>query len=332
MRVVKVPTGKIAIIDGRYGKLECLSLGDYGQDKNIKADFFGLDREISGVDNCNEVMPLEKKWVITLSTQYGCSMGCKFCDVPKVGPGRNASVADLNRQLFVGLLLGNGVEYTERLNVHYARMGEPTFNFDNVMTHAIEMKYNIETIVGIRAKTIHPVLSTMMPWRNKKLESNIHDWAYVKNSVYRGEAGLQLSINTTNEKERKVMFGGNAIKLNDIGKLMDGVDDPVGRKYTLNFAAYKGTEIDADALVDLFPVDKFMCKITPIHVTNRAVDNGYIDSERDYFDTLEGELKNAGYDVLLFYPSDNEDLGMITCGNAILSGRLPEVGYEEVVV
>ena len=35
----------------RKKKLEFLSVGDYGKENNIKADFLGLHKEINGVEN-----------------------------------------------------------------------------------------------------------------------------------------------------------------------------------------------------------------------------------------------------------------------------------------
>jgi len=43
---------------------------------------------------------------------------------------------------------------------------------------------------------------------------------------------------------------------------------------------------------------------------------------------VESDLKDVGYDVIVFVPSLEEDEGMITCGNAILSGRLPTIDYK----
>ena len=37
---IKVPTGNILIVSGAKGKLEMLSIGDYGKSKNLKADFY----------------------------------------------------------------------------------------------------------------------------------------------------------------------------------------------------------------------------------------------------------------------------------------------------
>ena len=78
----QVPTGNILIVRGEKGKLECLSLGDYGKDINLN--------QHKKVEH-TQLLPLEEKWVITVSTQYGCNSDCKFCDVPKVGKGINAT-------------------------------------------------------------------------------------------------------------------------------------------------------------------------------------------------------------------------------------------------
>lgn len=125
LKTIKVPTGEIYVAEGRKGKIEFLTVGDYGKDSNIKADFLGITRELNGVPN-GEPMPLTEKWVITISTQYGCSMNCIFCDVPKVGPGINATYDDLNNQLLTAIRQHPEIKYTKRLNIHYARMGEPT--------------------------------------------------------------------------------------------------------------------------------------------------------------------------------------------------------------
>ena len=101
---ISTPTGNILIVQGERGPLEMLSLGDYGKDVNIKCDALGLSRPIERVEHTH-LLPLEEKWVITISTQYGCSMGCRFCDVPKVGAGINATYSDLIKQVLTGIKL-----------------------------------------------------------------------------------------------------------------------------------------------------------------------------------------------------------------------------------
>lgn len=50
---IKVPTGNILVVQGDHGLLEMLSLGDYGQSVNIKADC--LEDAILEIENCNGV-------------------------------------------------------------------------------------------------------------------------------------------------------------------------------------------------------------------------------------------------------------------------------------
>ena len=71
--------------------------------------------------------------------------------------------------------------------------------------------------------------------------------------------------------------------------------------------------------------EHWMCKITPIHNNNACKQNkivtvdGY-DSFEPYRN-VESKLKESGFDVLIFVPSMDEEQGLVTCGNAVLSGR-----------
>jgi len=314
IRNIPTPTGNILIVNGNNGDLEMLSLGDYGKDVNIKCDALGLTRVPNRVRH-TDLLPLTKKWVITISTQYGCSMNCAFCDVPNVGPGKNATYSDLVRQVMVGVHLHPEIQRTDRLNIHFARMGEPTWN-PNVLDAAkwfhthLDPEYNV-----------HPVVSTMMPRKNIWLKTFIHTWMRMKNRLYRGNAGLQLSINSTDELERKAMFNFNAHTLRDISEIMQGII-PMGRKITLNFAI-AGWIIDPDTLLRYFSPDDYIIKLTPMHKTDTAIAGG-LETYGDYtsyhpYKEYERRLVAAGYDVLVFIASKEEDESRITCGNAILA-------------
>lgn len=328
---IKVPTGNICVMRGAKGLIEFLSIGDYGKDANIKADFLGITRELNGVPN-GEIMPLSEKWVITISTQYGCSMGCKFCDVPKVGKGINASLSDLTNQVVEALKLHPEVTATKRLNIHYARMGEPTFNF-NVIDHAKWLLKEVRPFIN--RSHVHPVVSTMLPRKNKRLMEFLQEWCEIKNFNFRGSAGLQFSINSTSDKQREEMFSGNSLSLEDISAIGKMLPDPVGRKYALNFALADNYEVNANKLLKLFNPKRFMVKITPLHKTKSCEDNGIVTTggyeEFTPYQKVESDLKNAGFDVLVFVPSYDEDLGLITCGNAILSGSIPKVNYTQIL-
>lgn len=114
-----------------------------------------------------------------------------------------------------------------------------------------------------------------------------------------------------------------SLSLEGISRLADGLPAPLGRKYTLNFAVTKDTVLDAAVLSSLFDKDKFIVKITPIHETNAAVNNGFdVTTSYDDYDVyreFERPLVAAGWDVIVFVPSKEEDSDRITCGNALIA-------------
>lgn len=308
---ITVPTGNIFIVDGEKGKLEMLSIGDYGQNINLN------QKKI--VPSGLPIMPLTEKWVVTISTQYGCSMGCNFCDVPKVGSGINATFYDLTGMILTAITQPGMPNWTNRLNIHFARMGEPTWN-----PAVLDCGKWIAEHLG-DSYNPHPVVSTMMPRKNIWLKLFIHTWMRLKNHVYRGNAGLQLSINSTDTVERNKMFNGNACSLEEIAEIMRGII-PVGRKITLNFAVADYT-VDCNRLAKLFSPELYIVKLTPMHKTTAAAQNN-IATDGDYthpepYQYLEAKFQEAGFETLVFIASEDEDNSRITCGNAILSGAMP---------
>lgn len=315
MKVIKTHTGKIYVDSEK--KLEFLTVGDYGKENNIKANFLGLTKEINGVENTK--VDLRDKWVATISTQKGCPQKCKFCDVPKYGFFGNVSVDELAYQIKT-IIRNEDVRETERFNVHFARMGEPTWN-ENVLSFSIFVLRDLVKRCGLKAKTIHPVVSTMLPKVNNKLKQFILTWCEIKNDFYNGEAGLQFSINSTDDAQRNELFNGRSLSLAEISELAKELPMPKGRKYTLNFPVTAQTILDAKKLSELFDKDKFIVKITPIHETKSALENGFeVTGYTDYnvYRKFEQPLLDEGWDVIVFVPSKEEDSDRITCGNALI--------------
>lgn len=318
MEIIKTHTGKIYV--DRERQLEFLTVGDYGKENNIKADFLGYTKEIRGVQNT--AVDLTKKWVATISSQKGCPMKCQFCDCPKYGFYGNASIDDLGYQVET-ILKGEAVKKTERFNLHVARMGEPTFNpyINEFIAHWLRMLVSAH----ISADAIHPVVSTMLPRNNNRLGTFIIDFCDIKNRIYEGEAGLQFSINSTDDEQRNKQFDGMSLPLSEISRSSERLPMPVGRKYTLNFAVTNDTILDAKRLSNLFDKDKFIVKITPIHQTKSAIQNGFnVGSSYEDYDVyrkFEQPLLDEGWDVIVFVPSKEEDSDRITCGNALISRK-----------
>ena len=315
-QITETHTGKI--ITDTDLNLEYLYVGDYGKENNIKASFLGYDKRINEVKHHD--VDITDKLVVTVSSQKGCPMNCNFCDCPKLGFKGNATLPELVTEIMSGVAL-SGIKHGKRLNVHYARMGEPTFN-PNVITSA---EY-IAKMLGDENSDVtfdeyHPVVSTMMPKTNKNLKEFLHKWVET-GFVYGGEDGfgLQFSINTLDEDDRNAMFRNRSMSLQEISDVIRELPMPKKRKYTLNFAVTSKSNLDVDLMNKYFDKEKCIVKITPIHETVEAVDEGYeIVKDFDVYEKFEQPLVDDGWDVIVFVPSKEEDADRITCGNSLIA-------------
>ena len=69
-----------------------------------------------------------------------------------------------------------------------------------------------------------------------------------------------------------------------------------------------------------FDKEKCIVKITPIHETHEAVSQGYeIVKDFDVYERFEKPLVKAGWQVIVFIPSEEEDSDRITCGNSLIA-------------
>ena len=315
-KITETHTGKI--VTDTDLTLEYLYVGDYGKENNIKASFLGYDKRIDKVEH--KPVDITDKLVVTVSSQKGCPMNCNFCDCPKLGFKGNATLPELITEIMSGVAL-SGIKHGQRLNVHYARMGEPTFN-PNVITSAefiaqILMSENSD----VTFDTYHPVVSTMMPKSNKNLKEFLHKWV-TTGFLYGGEDGfgLQFSINTLNENDRNEMFRNRSLSLQEISDIIKELPYPKKRKYTLNFAVTSKSNLDVALMNKYFDKEKCIVKMTPIHETVEAVDEGYeIVHDFDVYEQFERPLVNDGWDVIVFVPSKEEDEDRITCGNSLIA-------------
>ena len=315
-KITETKTGKI--VTDTDLTLEYLYVGDYGKENNIKASFLGYDKRIDKVEH--KPVDITDKLVVTVSSQKGCPMNCNFCDCPKLGFKGNATLPELITDIMSGVAL-SGIKHGQRLNVHYARMGEPTFN-PNVITSAefiaqMLMSENSD----VTFDTYHPVVSTMMPKSNKNLKEFLHKWV-TTGFVYGGEDGfgLQFSINTLNDNDRNEMFRNRSLSLQEISNIIKELPYPKKRKYTLNFAVTSKSNLDVDLMNKYFDKEKCIVKMTPIHETVEAVDEGYeIVHDFDVYEQFEQPLVNDGWDVIVFVPSKEEDEDRITCGNSLIA-------------
>ena len=315
-KITETHTGKI--VTDTDLTLEYLYVGDYGKENNIKASFLGYDKRIDKVEH--KPVDITDKLVVTVSSQKGCPMNCNFCDCPKLGFKGNATLPELITEIMSGVAL-SGIKHGQRLNVHYARMGEPTFNPNVIVSAEFIAQMLMSENSDVTFDTYHPVVSTMMPKSNKNLKEFLHKWV-TTGFLYGGEDGfgLQFSINTLNENDRNEMFRNRSLSLQEISDIIKELPCPKKRKYTLNFAVTSKSNLDVDLMNKYFDKKKCIVKMTPIHETVEAVDEGYeIVHDFDVYEQFERPLVNDGWDVIVFVPLKEEDEDRIKCGNSLIA-------------
>jgi 23S rRNA (adenine2503-C2)-methyltransferase len=81
------------------------------------------------VESVQPPIPLEKKWVLIVSTMKGCPVGCKFCDSGSYYEGK-LSESEIIEQIdyLIRNRFPNGIVPVNKFKIQFARMGDPAFN------------------------------------------------------------------------------------------------------------------------------------------------------------------------------------------------------------
>ena len=315
LRIIEKPSGTVFVDEKR--RLEFVSFPGQAQEHRVKSDKRGYSLETA---QKNVVASYEDAWYTIVSNQKGCPMKCLFCDCPGYGFYGNTSMDDLNYQ--IETILDNvGTTHTRYFSVDFMRMGEPTLN--DAILDFIEFELRDLVRSKVDAEVIVPSVSTMLPKNKACVAAFLERYCRIKNEVYGGAAELQFSISTTDERARNALYKNLSLPLGEIAKIGASLPMPKGSKYRLNFPVTKDSVIDAAVIDTLFDKEKFEIKLTPLHQTFNAQDNGFtVTSEYDCYDVfapIEQAFLEKGWDVAVYLDKKSEDTDALTCGHLLLS-------------
>ncbi|MBI5630734.1 MAG: isochorismatase family protein [Elusimicrobia bacterium] len=293
--------------------LASLYLAQLGPDPEKLAEF---------VDTLEPGVPKNEKWVMMVSTQFGCPVGCRMCDAGAMGYRGNLSAAQILGQIrhVVRENPGLDVRRHPKVKIHFARMGEPALNPD--VLKALEMLAREFPYDGIL-----PSLSTVAP-KSPSVERFFEELLALKNSLYPGgRFQLQFSLHSTDEERRKIIVPIKKWSLEEVSlygqRFVAGGD----RKITLNFALAKGERLDPRRIDEVFSPAKFLVKITPVNPTEAAARRGAAHLWGEAPDGIKadaGELEALGFDVIISPSLPEEISAQTSCGqlwSAALKGR-----------
>ena len=265
------------------------------------------------VESCQPPIPKKKKWVLIISTMYGCPVKCRFCDSGGYYSGK-LSKEEIFSQIdfLVDKFYPNSIINVDKFKIQFARMGEPALN-PSVLDVLKELpeRYN--------APGLLPSISSIAPCGSETFFTSLEQ---IKDKFYRNNFQLQFSIHSTDEKQRNWLIPVKKWSFGEIAHYGSKFyTDDEKRKVTLNFALSKDSIIEPEILLQYFSPEQFLIKITPVNPTYRSFENGiasYIQPGIvDY--PIITELKNSGYDVILSIGEFEENKIGSNCGQYIMN-------------
>jgi len=202
--------------------------------------------------------PRNEKWVLIISSLYGCPVGCLMCD-SGLHYGGKVSEEDLLAQIdfLITRRFPSRTVGTEKLKIHFARMGDPSFNpAVNIVLVGLRGRYE--------APGLTPSISTVAPAGTDAFFEELLD---VRRRYYpEGRFQLQFSIHTTDESCRDELIPVRKWGFSRIARYGEEFFSPGrGRKVTLNFAASTRYPVDPGIIGDVFDPEVFLIKITPLN-------------------------------------------------------------------
>lgn len=270
------------------------------------------DRMFEFVDGLDHRQPRQEKWIVNVSTQYGCPIECLFCDA---GGGYRGNIpADLLIAQVAAVLDRHDAALRHscaKLKVHFSRMGEPALN--PAVTEAIEQLPGV-----VRNPNLWACVATTLPEGSDAWFARLVE---VKERLFRGRFQLQFSLNATDEAWRRRLMPFPHAPLPVVAERGLAFWRAGDRKVVLNFALAAGVPVDPVIAGALFDPAVFMVKLTPLNPTARGAETGLTTAlcpaSPDGIDRLVGDLRARGFDVVVSVGDTREDEIGSNCGQTV---------------
>ena len=287
----------------------------------------GDGRLIEFVEACQPPYGRDERWILMVSTLFGCPVKCLFCDAG--GGYRGKPTAEeilIQIDHMVNEWFPDGIVPAAKFKIQFARMGEPSLNM--AVLDALE-----ELPRRYRTTGLMPSISTIAPLGTDAFFERLVD---VKNRLYAGgRFQFQYSIHTTDETLRDKLIPVRKWDFARMAAYGERFHRAGDRKITLNFALAADSPVEASILKRYFDPARYLIKLTPVNPTSRATQNNlgsHIDPTRpETAASVTRLLTDAGYEVIVSIGEVEENEIGSNCGQYVLnyleSGVAVKDGY-----
>jgi 23S rRNA (adenine2503-C2)-methyltransferase len=274
---------------------------------------FAPGKAIELVEAVQPPLPREEKWVLMVSTLFGCPVACQICDAGGSYKGK-LSAEEILAQIdfMVQRRYPDRQVPVKNFKIQFARMGEPAFNL--AVLDVLEMLPSWYDAPGLM-----PSLSTIAPNSANEFFRRLPE---IKDRYYAGgQFQFQFSIHTTDETQRDLLIPVKKWSFTQMAEYGRSWKRPGDRKITLNFALVEGMPVDTKVLVRYFDPENFLIKITPVNPTTQVIKHGYtshVDPQRpEKVRNLVDELRQSGYEVIVSIGELEENQIGSNCGQYV---------------
>ena len=314
-------------------------IAEYGQEDLAKV-YVAKMREsrtpdrflVEFVESVQPPIPQEKKWVLIVSSMFGCPIKCRMCDAGGDFGGKLSADEIISQvQYMVRRRYPDGKIPVPKFKIQFARMGEPSLN--PAVLEAMERLPREFDAPGLNVS-----ISTVAP-RNAATKAFFEGLLAIKDRLYTdGRFQLQFSIHTTDTAGRDDLVPVTKWSFGEISEYGERFAHPEtgDKKVTLNFAPIEGYPVDAAVIREHFDPQKFLIKLTPLNPTVRSSEETLTSAinpgDSSSSDPLVEAFRDQGYDVVLSIGELEENRIGSNCGQFIqralrAQGR-PERSYE----
>jgi len=276
---------------------------------------------IEFVESLQPPLTREKKWVLIISTLYGCPVSCRFCDAGVDYHGKLSKDEIISQiDYLVIKRFPNRKVPVEKFKIQFARMGEPSFN-----QSVLDVLDSLPDFYD--APGLMPCISTIAP---KGVDGFFERLLEIKKKHYKYRFQLQFSIHTTDKELRDWLIPIQKWDFEKIVEYGEAFYDEDGRKITLNFSLADKMSIDSDVLLKHFSPDIFLIKITPVNPTYQANKNGLSSTlTSKKWNKMVDTLRSSGYEVILSIGELEENYIGSNCGQYVTTYQREEKIIED---
>jgi len=284
------------------------------------------------VESTQPPLPRNRKWVLIISSMFGCPVNCRFCDAGGEFSGKLSAEEILDQVMYmVRRRFPDGRVPVQKFKIQFARMGEPSLN-----PAVLDV---MERLPGmLDAPGLYISLSTVAP-SSRRARDFFENLITIKERNYPGgRFQMQFSIHTTDVIKRDELIPIKKWSFEEIAAYGERFCNPKNgdKKVTLNFAVMDGYPIEAGVIKEYFDPAKFIIKLTPLNPTVRAFEeslrSGIDPHDESSSMRLVRMFEREGYDVILSIGELEENLIGSNCGQfvqrVIRSDVKPENSYE----